>query len=382
MLSRICCRVAVAFVIISILISCNPARDDSKLSLARLYQPEYAKGFTIDSIEGMRSRVLTVTSPWQGNDSVVSRLFVALDGEKAPAGFDGKTLNGYPKRIVAMSSTHVAMLSAIGESGRIVGVSGLRYISDPELRGRSSQVSDIGFEGSVDYELLASLKPDLVLLYGVDGASTMDGKLEELHIPYIYIGDYVEESPLGKAEWMLALAELCGKREQAREVFSEIADAYRQTAELVAGNIQDRPSVMLNTPYGDSWFMPPVDSYMVRLISDAGGRYVFEENTSGRTMPIDLEKAWLLTSTADYWLNVSNAESLDALKKLYPRFADTAPVTSGHVWANTLRSNTDGGNDFFESGIIHPDLILKDIAAILHPELFTATDFTYFIKLQ
>ena len=93
------------------------------------------------------------------------------------------------------------MLDAIDEDRCVVGVSGIDYISNPDIQAHRDSVGDVGYEGNINYELLLSLDPDLVLLYGVNGASSMEGKLKELNIPFMYVGDYLEESPLGKAEW-------------------------------------------------------------------------------------------------------------------------------------------------------------------------------------
>lgn len=170
-----------------------------------------------------------------------------------------------------MSSTRIAMLGAIGEAGRVVGVSGIDYISSPDIQARRDSIGDVGYEGNINYELLLSLDPDLVLLFGVNGASLAEGKLKETGIPFLYVGDYLEESPLGKAEWLVALSEVVGKRAEGEKVFAEIPTCYNALKQRVADNALDAPSVMLNTPYGDSWFMPSTKSYAVRLITDAGG---------------------------------------------------------------------------------------------------------------
>ena len=274
------------------------------------------------------------------------------------------------------------MLDAIGETERIVGVSGIDFISNPEIRKHRDEIGDVGYDGNVNYERLLALEPDIVLLYVVNGASAMEGKLRELGIPFMYVGDYVEESPLGKAEWMVALGELTDRRRDAAERFSDMADAYNSLSNYVAGQGLEEPKVMLNTPYGDSWFMPPVQSYMATLISDASGEYIFKENNSDSSVPIDMEEAYRLTANAWRWINVSNVSSLDELKRLYPKFADTRPVVNGDVYTNTLRTTPEGGNDFYESGIVHPDLILCDLIKIMHPELLADKEFTYYRKLE
>lgn len=346
-----------------------------------VYTPRFASGFDIKGAEGRESVILTVTNPWQGADSVTTRLFIARGGEEVPDGFEGQVLEGDAERIVAMSSSHIGMLDAIGSAGKIAGVSGINFITNPTIQKRRDSIGDIGFEGNINYELLVSLDPDLVLLYAIRGANSMEGKLRELGIPYLYVGEYLEESPLGKSEWLVALAETVGKREEGERIFAEIPVRYDSLRRVVAESALDAPSVMLNTPYGDSWFMPSTQSYMARLIADAGGDYIYKKDTGNASTPIDIEEAYLLTSQADVWLNVGSMRSLDELKEACPKFTDTRCVRNGYVYNNTLRINPTGGNDYYESGIVRPDIVLRDLIKIFHPEL-VSEDFVYYKQLK
>lgn len=346
-----------------------------------VYMLEYASGFDIQGADSKQSVLLTVTNPWQGADGIAVQLFIARDGETAPEGFDGQVLEGDADRIVAMSSTHIAMLDAIGEVDRVVGVSGIDYISNPDIQARRDRIGDVGYEGNINYELLLSLDPDLVLLYGVNGASGMEPKLRELGIPFMYVGDYLEESPLGKAEWMVALSEVVGCRSEGEKVFAEIPVRYNALKQRVAENALDAPSVMLNMPYGDSWFMPSAGSYAVRLIEDAGGDYIYKKNTGNASTSVDMEEAYLLASAADLWLNVGMASTLGEVKAACPKFADTRCFRNGYVYNNNARTNAAGGNDYFESGVVHPELVLRDLIKIFHPEL-VEEDFVYYKRLK
>lgn len=344
------------------------------------YTPRHAR-FSIDSAAGAASTVLTVRNPWQGNDSAVSRLFIARNGEEAPAGFEGAVIRNQAMRIVAMSSTFVAMLDAVGAADRIVGVSGIDYISNPYIQAGRDTIADVGYEGALNYEALLSVAPDLVLVYGVNGPNPMESKLRELGVPYVYVGDYVEESPLGKAEWMVALGEITGRRDEAVRAFADIESRYDSLATKVR-NVQERPVVMLNSPYGDSWFLPPTGSYMVSLITDAGGDYVFKENDSRASMPVDMEKAYLLTDRSDLWLNVDIPSSMEEFRKRLPKFSDAKPVRAGQVYSNKGRANAAGGNDFFESGVVRPDAVLSDLITIIHPEAASDTALVYYRRLR
>ena len=197
-----------------------------------------------------------------------------------------------------MSSTHIAMLDAIGEVRCITGVSGIDYISNPDIQARRDSIGDVGYEGNINYELLLSLDPDLVLLYGVNGASAMESKLEELDIPFMYVGDYLEESPLGKAEWMVPIAEILGMRGEGEKVFADIPVRYNALKEKAAAATSPVPSVMLNTPYNDAWLMPSTKNYSVRLINDAGGNYIYKKNSGNSSVPVDMEEVYMLASNA------------------------------------------------------------------------------------
>jgi ABC-type fe3+-hydroxamate transport system, periplasmic component len=138
---------------------------------------------------------------------------------------------------------------------------------------------------------------------------------------------------------------------------------------------------MINTPYGDSWFMASTRSYLARLIADAGGDYIYRRNTSNRSLPIDLEEAYLLTAEADVWLNVGNIPTLRELRTRYPKFADVRCVRQGAVYNCDRRITPAGGNDYWESGVVRPDLVLRDLIRIFHPEL-VSEDFYYYRQVE
>ena len=271
-----------------------------------------------------------------------------------------------------MSSSHVAMFDALGEVRRISGVSGIDYISNTYVNEHRycGEVRDVGYDTNLNFELLASMRPDLVLLYGVTGENTVvTGKLRELGIPYIYVGDYMEESPLGKAEWLMVAAELCNVRDKGAETFRGIAARYNALKTRIAGAARSpRPKVMLNTPYRDTWFMPSSRSFMVRLIEDAGGEYVYTKNASDTSVAVDLEEAYLLASAADTWINVGPCNTLAELTAQNPKFADVPAVRNRQVFNNNRRQTPAGGSDFWESGVIRPDLVLHDLCAVFNPK--------------
>ena len=332
-----------------------------------IYTPEYAAGFKILGATNVQSTLIQVFNPWQGSKEVEMSYFISRNGEQAPTGFTGPTIPAGAKRIVCMSSSYIAMLDALGQVNRIVAVSGLDYVSNPYILAHKDSIKDMGPE--MNYELLLGLKPDIVLLYGIGDAQTaITDKLKELSIPYIYMGEYLEESPLGKAEWMVVLSELTDSREKGIEIFSEIPKRYLSLKALTE-SVGQCPTVMFNMPWNDSWVMPSTKSYMAQLVADAGAEYIYKENSSNSSTPIGLETAYGLIQKADYWINVGSATSLDELKTVNPKFADAKAVRERTVYNNNLRLTPTGGNDYWESAVVHPDMVLRDLIHIFHPEL-------------
>ena len=367
-----------AFILASLLllVSCVSNKKTSLEAFNQdIYTPEYASGFKILGADNVQSTLIQVFNPWQGAKDVEMSYFISRNGEQAPAGFTGPTIPAGAKQIVCMSSSYIAMLDALGQADRIVAVSGIDYVSNPYIIAHKDSIKDMGPE--MNYELLLGLKPDVVLLYGIGDAQTaVTDKLKELSIPYMYVGEYLEESPLGKAEWMVALSELTDSREKGIEIFSEIPKRYQTLKDLTA-SVEQRPTVMFNTPWNDSWIMPSTKSYMAQLVNDAGADYIYKENTSNRSAPIGLETAYGLIQKADYWINVGMASTLDELKAVNPKFTDAKSVREKTAYNNNLRLTATGGNEYWESAVVRPDIVLRDLIHIFHPELVSDSLYYY-----
>lgn len=348
------------------------------------YSPRHASGFEIRAAHESKSSLLRIFNPWQGATGFEQQVFVARNDETAPEGFSGMVIKAPVRRVVCMSSSHVAMLDAIGQIKRIVGISGVDYIVNEYVAShrRCGEIRDVGYDANVNFELIASMKSDVVLIYGVNGENRqLTSKLDEIGVPYIYIGDYIEESPLGKAEWMRVVGELCDCGLRADSTFSAVEERYVSLKGKIADHLakeESRPNILLNTPYRDTWFVPSPRSYMVRLIEDAGGRTYSAGNVTTASQPIDIEQAYLLATQADVWLNVGFCTSLAEFKAQNPRFAGVECVAKGRVYNNNARCTEIGGSDFWESGVVNPDKILRDLISIIHPDVAVAGEELYY----
>lgn len=352
-----------------------------------IYSPRFAEGFAI--LGDGESSVLSVRNPWQGAEDVEFNLFLKRSGEEPPAGFSGVVVDAPLKSVVCMSSSYVAFIDAVGAVDAVKGVSGISYITNDSIRARHARglVRDVGYDANLNYEVVAEMRPDLVLIYGLQGDnSAVTRKLDELGIKYMYIGDYVEQSPLGRAEWIVAFGEMFDKRGVAESVFDSVRSSYEKTREEIAALSMlissNRPKVMLNAPYKDTWFVPGDRSYMVQLINDAQGYYACAGVDSDQSRPISGESAFVAASGSDVWLNPGQVSTKAELVVQNPKFAEIGPVQRNRVYNSNKRSTPEGGSDFWESGAVRPDIVLKDLVKILYPRCLPGYELYYYKKVE
>ena len=349
--------------------SCSSSGTGGRAYGTVLYGPEYASGFDIVGEKGRSSSVIRVFAPWQGADSTAMELFISRNGERPPAGFSGQVIKGNASSLAVMSSSYIGFLSCLGACGSVAAVSGKHFISSADIRARADMILEAGSDSDPDYEGLLASGTDIVLVYGVTSASPMEKKLKALGIPYVYIGEYLEPDPLGRAEWIVAIAEILGCREKGEEVFSSISHRYDSLRMSVSRILEGgRPAVMLNAPYGDMWFMAPAGSAIAGIIEDAGGRYVYSGDGTNRSVPVSRETAFMLASQADIWLDTGSIRSLDDLCKACPGFSSVRCVRNRMVYNNDARMSSGGGNEFWETSPARPDLVLEDLIRIFHAD--------------
>ena len=362
-------------------VSCGNSSANETSDLAEIFTPTYAKGYRILSADNHTSSLIRVVLSGDGENDEIRELFIRRDDEPVPDGYKGQILQGEARRIVCMSAPQTAMLHLVDATDRIVGISQPDRISAPDIRSRRAEIGDIGHEGEINYDLLSALKPDLVLLDAKNGVSPMEKRLEQMGVPYLYIDDWNENSPLGKAEWMMAVAESVGRRNEAEEVFREIPEKYNALKQRVIGAAGKRPKVMLDMPSGGFWTLPPKDSYFATLLDDAGAEYLLPSGNSGAAGPVGMDEAFAMASQADKWLNLGPDINTPAdLRAALPRFANLPVIGWAELYNNTERMNAGGGNDFYESGTVNPDLVLRDFIKIMHPSL-VPEPFTYYRRL-
>jgi iron complex transport system substrate-binding protein len=368
---------------ICLFIACNQpsSRKAASDSTSDTIKNFIATGYRI--IKNKTSTTLEVLNPWQQANNILIKYNLVASPIHTKNQLKDRNIHIPVKRAICMSTTYIAFLDALGEINAITGVSGSKYINNAEIQDKIStrEIYDVGYEQTLNYEMLVSLKPDVVFAYGVGGEiAGYTNKLSELGIPVVLVGDYLESDPLAKAEWLKFFAEFFNKQEIANKKFTSIFYQYQELKKIASGS-GFKPSVIVNLPWNGSWRIAGGNSYIARLISDAGGNYLWKNNNSDETIPIDLETAFHEALYSDYWINIGTANNRNDILKVDSRFGNLQSFKSGNLYNNNSRSNKDGGNDYWETGALNPQLILKDLIVILHPELMHGQKLYYYKKI-
>ncbi len=326
-------------------------------------------------------------------------------------------------RLIVTSTSYIGFLDAVGADSVIVGVSGGEYVCDSSVTAGLSNgtVVDIGYDASPDYEKIMALKPDLLLTYSVSPVkSQFFSKLESLGIKTFIVNEHLERHPLARAAYIRLFGALTGNMAAADSVLKIVSENYislrdsvqgglgandayasdkgelnagdeKQGSGGTEGNTPKPRKILVNIPYKDQWFIPGQESYLTTLFKDAGGEILGAKSGSSVSGRISVETGYSLSKEADLWMNVGWCQTLEQLLSVNPLFEDflrniqrnasaigysgakgcaTNPsdTSASVVWNDNNRLNPNGGNDFWESGVVHPDLLLRDLIGIFRGE--------------
>jgi iron complex transport system substrate-binding protein len=374
------------FLTVVIFNSCKGHIETSEKGVSRIENNEvkYAERFHLEKRRNYT--LLKIINPWQGADNVNQIYYLVRRGMRVPQELDSSKVIFVPiRKIICMSTTHLAMISALKEDGTITGVSGAGFLYAKTLSDRieNGQIQDIGYDDNINKEMVIQISPDLIMIYGVGSESSgYLGKLKELGIKVLFNADYLETNPLGKAEWIKLFGALYCKEEMADKIFSNVAETYNNLKTYINEKIVKRPNVLLGLPWKDTWYISPGNSYISMLISDAGGNYLWNETNSATSMPYGIENVYIRALNADFWLNIGNVSSRNEIGAIDQRLEDLPCFKNGNLYNNNKRISSESGNDYWESGGLNPQIILKDISSILHPGFFPEYELFYYKKIH
>lgn len=342
---------------------------------------KHAIGFTVSYHDGYK--VIRVLRPWKNAKETFTYVLVNR-GTDPPDGFDGAQVVTVPvRRFVALSSTYLPHIERLGVVDRLIGVSSTGFVYSPVIRGRVTHglIAETGSDGGLNVETLVSLEPDLVMTYGSGNPnSDVHPKLLELGIPVAVNGEFMEQTPLGRAEWMKFTALFFGLDGQADRVFSEIEKDYVRLSALVSA-LDHRPTVFTNISWQGVWHASGGRSFMARLIRDAGGDYVWKDDQTERSIPLDFESVLDRALDADVWINTGQWTSRDQALANDQRYGRFKAFKQRTLYNHNARSNEHGGNDYWESGVANPHRVLADLIKIFHPDALPDYSLYYYKRL-
>jgi iron complex transport system substrate-binding protein len=363
-------------------LTCQPKKEvdeSSKRTVSN--EVRLAKRFNVERSEN--AVLITIDKPWQGSNSALRYLLYADSIPQVYEDSFGIVPIKVPvTSLVSNSTTHLSYLEELGVENILIGFSQSQYIYSEKILSRlqEDEVKEIGADGKLDVEYIVDLNPDIVLAFNAGTENRQLKKLQELGLQVVMNADYMETSVLGRYEWIKFLGHFTGQIDQANERFDQMVIRYDSLKSMCIG--VEMPTVISGTLYGGSWFLPGGKNYGSQIIADAGGNYLWKTDDSSGWLNLDFEAVYEKAWQADYWIGVSNYESLAVLKESVERYADFEAFKKGNVYTYTARVNANGANDYFESGNVNPDRILADHIKILHPELLPNYELYYYKKLK
>jgi iron complex transport system substrate-binding protein len=377
-------RLKILFILLIIISGCSQSDRKSSDRHISGNQIVRAERFSLEKKSGWTE--VKIINPWQGATNISQVYYLVKRGSKLPDGIDTASVIFVPlRKIICMSTTHLAMISALDEENSIAGVSGADFIYSPSLikNVEKGLIADVGYEANLNKEMVLKISPDLIMIYGIGSESAgYVGKLKELGTKVIINADYLETDPLSRAEWIKLFGALYCKEKTADSIYNAEVDAYTKLKTFIHNKITNEPSVLLGLPFKDAWYISPGNSFISKLITDAGGKYLWSDTKSAVSMPYGIENVYMRGLKADFWLNISSVTSKQEISAVDERLQDLPSFKNGKLFNNNKRITEKGGNDFWESGSLYPHLLLKDIATILHPELFGNDEMRFYRKIR
>ena len=331
---------------------------DSVITAAKLLSMQRTPDYT----------VVTVGDPWKGG--VLHRYVLVPRDKDLPADLPEGTVVRTPiSNALVYSSVHTSLLSELGCLDVVKGVVDKQYFIDSTLVAgiNAGTIADCGNSMNPTVERVIDMQPDAILLSPYQDASY--GQIAKMDIPIIECADYLEYDPLGRAEWMKFYGELVGKRDEADSLYTAVVNAYNDLKQKAAG-AETHPTVVTEMVISGIWNVPGGQSYMARILTDAGGRYLWADDPNTGSLALDFNQVLAVAQDADYWfIKWTNINSLKDLQGAYDLNKEMAAFKNKRVYV----CDTDKTR-FFDRIPFHPEVLLREFAAILHPELFP--DFT------
>lgn len=332
---------------------------------------EFAQGF--DLIEYPQYTLLRVTAPWPDAKETFTYV-LAKEASHVPDSLSKVPFIKIPvQKIVVTSTTHIPSLVHLKATEQLIGFPGLDYISSPVVRKRiaAHQIIELQANNQLNVEKTIDAQPDLVVGHGMDANNPAYTTLEQAGIATVFNGDWVENTPLGKAEWIKFFGALLDKKQEANTFFTQIVTQYKAAQELVA-HVTSKPTVISGSMYQDVWYAPQAQSWMAQFIEDAKGNYLWSTYQGVGSVSLSFETALQEGQEATYWIGPGQFTHYAELEKANRHYTQFKAFKSKKIYTYSAKKGATGGLLFYEEAPNRPDLVLKDLIFVLHPEVLPA----------
>ena len=353
----------------------------SETTIASGNTVRYAKGFSIQNYNGYS--VVTVKNPWPKATQTYTYILKEKNG-KIPDSLKQNTIISVPiKTIVVTSTTHIPSLEMLNEVNSLVGFPHCDYISSDKVRKRidAKKIKELGNNHDLNTEAILDLQPNVIIGYGIDNKNPTLDNLKKSGLKLMLNGDWNEESALGKAEWIKFFGALYGKQKRANTLFTKIEKDYLKTIEI-AKLAKTTPTILAGDMFEDRWYLPKGTSWGSQLIQQANGNYLWKETSGTGSLSLSFETVFEKAATANIWITSGQFSSLKEMTEMNPHYAKFDAFKNKNVYSFSGKKGKTGGILYYELAPNRPDIVLKDLVKILHPELLVGYQPFFFEKLK
>lgn len=364
-----------------IMISCKKevVKDDKKATSESTIK--YAKGFDIINDNGTKK--LIIKSAYQTSNDI----FEYQIKKKTPntnVDYKNGVIEVPIEKIVVTSTTHIPMIELLNEETAIVGFPYSKFVSSEKTRALidTGKITEVGKETSLNTEILLDLQPELVVGYSVSSADKSLTTIQKAGINVIYNGDWLEETPLGRAEWIKFFGVLFDKEKQADSIFNVIEANYLE-AKKIALKTTKKPSILSGAIINkDIWNLPGGESFVATFFKDANFNYLWKETKGKGSLSLSFESVFDKGQNANLWLAPAHYTSKEQLIKSNPLYVEFDAFKNDNIYTPTSVKGKTGGIIYYELAPTRPDLVLKDLIKIAQPELLKEYELTFYRKLN
>ena len=372
----------ILYILLSVLLlSCTTKSEELGVRSEELgvRSEEFAENFKINK-DSENYTTLSIFSPWDNAGVLYTYYLVKNDTIKTPN--DGVKIKVPLQNIAVNSCSHVAYIDALGLATKIVASTDPGYVYNENFRNllEAGKIENLGGSYDMNFEKILKVSPEVLMVTGFKGVDNMAIRAQEAGIPVVYNYEWVEKTVLGRAEWIKFFGELFDCRDKADSIFNEIKTEYLRCAEL-AGSATNKPKVLSGAPYKGTWYIPGGQTFMAEFYRNSGMDYFYKDNKDNFSLALSLETVMGNFLSSDIWVGV-DAKTYEALASQDERLMLFKPTKNKKVYHYLNRTTTTGGNDFWESAMLRPDILLKDFIRIAHPEQLPDWELYYLGELE